>query len=108
MIQSTATNELHEDEDIIEESLAFERALRSDLPESESATVPESATSARTITAAPFRLVPLRLDGNTFRGTHETAALLAEIGGIMFAVPDYIFDILLTLLMIQEVRPCWR
>jgi hypothetical protein len=80
MSSKAAEKEFEEDEDILAEAIAFEEALSEDNQVGRVDRAP-TVQADNTDPPAPFRLVPLKLDGGTFVGTVDTAYLLAEIGG---------------------------
>ena len=73
---SAARKELEEDPDIKLESKHFDdfgsSGIQHQVPAEEKDSPPASFH---------YRLIPLNLEGNTFRGNHQTAELLQEIGG---------------------------
>lgn len=79
---STAADSLESDVDELMEAMAFEDALASDGSQGNVDTR-VNVTAEPSSGPCPFKLVALTLNDGAFTGTTQTAALLAEIGGIL-------------------------
>ena len=66
---------LRADPDIVEETKALSIS-------SSSPCTDHRASESSSSQSKPFRFIPLQLIGGSFQGTHKTAELLEEIGGL--------------------------